>query len=90
MPEGQFSPLRLLMQATVEEVARQLTMIDFRVFSSIQSTELLNLSWSNPRRQHLAANVLAMINRSNNLAFWYVYVCLCVDWRFIFRDSSVV
>ncbi|KYR00579.1 Ras guanine nucleotide exchange factor [Tieghemostelium lacteum] len=53
-----------------EEIARQLTLIDFEIFSSIKPTELLNQSWNKPKLKHRSPNVLALIGRFNEISQW--------------------
>jgi hypothetical protein len=82
VPEGNFSPLGLVMQTTEAEIARQLTLIEFQIFARIkvilaawaeahffQPSELLNQAWSNPKFQYRSANVLSMVTRANTTAF---------------------
>jgi len=53
-----------------EEIARQLTLIDWRLFSAIHYTELLKKKWSGPNKDTEAHNTVEMINRFNKVAFW--------------------
>ncbi|PRP86068.1 aimless RasGEF [Planoprotostelium fungivorum] len=53
-----------------EELARQMTLIDYEIFSIIKPEELLNLAWSKPKLKHKAKNVLSMIDRFNNVSSW--------------------
>jgi len=57
-----------------QEIARQLTLIDFEYFRKIQSVEFMNLAWSKPRLKHRASNLLRMIDRFNRLSRWVVSV----------------
>lgn len=58
------------------EIARQLTIIEFELFANIQPTELLNQAWNKPKLKHRASNVLAMINRSNEVSGWVAAMIL--------------
>jgi hypothetical protein len=51
-----------------EEIARQLTCIEFSIFSLIKPTEFLNQAWNKPSLQHRSPNVLKMIDRFNNVS----------------------
>ncbi|EGC37703.1 hypothetical protein DICPUDRAFT_46357 [Dictyostelium purpureum] len=53
-----------------EEIARQLTLMDFEIFSNIKSTELLNQSWNKPKLRYRSPNVLTLINRFNEISQW--------------------
>jgi hypothetical protein len=53
-----------------EEIARQMTIIDFSLFAKIRPTELMNQAWSKPKRRHIAHNFLRLVERMNNLTLW--------------------
>ncbi|KAI6654258.1 Ras guanine nucleotide exchange factor K-like [Oopsacas minuta] len=59
-----------------EEVARQLTLIDFAIYSKIKPYELLNQAWAKPKYKHKAKNVHCLIERLNNLTLWVATVIL--------------
>ncbi|KJE88700.1 hypothetical protein CAOG_000298 [Capsaspora owczarzaki ATCC 30864] len=50
-----------------EEIARQLTLIDFRLFASIKPAELLGQAWNKESHHHRAMNVMALIKRINDV-----------------------
>ena len=66
--EGVDSPLEFILHITDEEIARQLTLIDFSMYSCIQPNEFLGLAWSKSQIQ--APNISRLINRLNAVAFW--------------------
>eukprot|EP00118_Oscarella_pearsei_P003292 m.13785 g.13785 ORF g.13785 m.13785 type:complete len:1275 (+) comp25228_c0_seq1:253-4077(+) len=53
-----------------EEIARQITLIDFKMFSAIKPSELLNQSWCRPKYKHKAQNLLKLIARVNCITKW--------------------
>ncbi|KAF2071514.1 hypothetical protein CYY_007175 [Polysphondylium violaceum] len=53
-----------------EEIARQLTLMDFEIFYNIKATELLNQSWNKPKLRSRSPNVLILINRFNEISQW--------------------
>ena len=53
-----------------EEVARQLTVVESKMFRAIEATELLGLAWSKDGREERARNVLAMSGRFNEVSRW--------------------
>ncbi|EGC30159.1 hypothetical protein DICPUDRAFT_41848, partial [Dictyostelium purpureum] len=53
-----------------EEISRQLTLMDFEIFSNIKATELLNQSWNKPKLRHRSPNVLSLIARFNEISEW--------------------
>ena len=61
-----------LMDVDETELARQLTLIDFDKFKSIQPRECLNQNWSRALaiKSVLAPNILAMISQFNKVSLW--------------------
>jgi hypothetical protein len=53
-----------------QELARQLTLIEAKLFNEIKPWELLNLAWSRKDKEQKAPNVLAMIKRTNLVTPW--------------------
>jgi hypothetical protein len=70
-------PSKILIVFTEEDIAKQLTLIDFGVYSKIRSTELLDQAWSKPKYKYRARNIARLIARSNDLTLW---VCSLVVW----------
>jgi len=64
------SPANLLFIFPEEEIARQLTLVDFQIYREILPAELLNQAWSKPKYRYRAKNVLTMISRSTILTRW--------------------
>jgi len=52
------------------EIARQLTLIDFEKFKSIQPRECLNQAWSKKDKEKRAPNIIAMIEQFNKVSCW--------------------
>eukprot|EP01117_Protostelium_nocturnum_P011672 TRINITY_DN4248_c0_g1_i1.p1 TRINITY_DN4248_c0_g1~~TRINITY_DN4248_c0_g1_i1.p1 ORF type:complete len:1192 (-),score=368.09 TRINITY_DN4248_c0_g1_i1:43-3618(-) len=52
------------------EIARQLTLQTWEQWSKIQPIEFFNQAWSKPKLQHLAPNIISMINSFNSFAAW--------------------
>ena len=61
-----------LLQLDDVELARQLTLLDFSKFKSIQPRECLNQNWSKKAeiKQRLAPNILGMISQFNSVSNW--------------------
>ncbi|KAJ5075568.1 ras guanine nucleotide exchange factor i-related [Anaeramoeba ignava] len=70
VPKNIFNSSLSLLDVDEEEIARQLTLVEFDIFSQIKPSELLNQAWSKPKLRHRAKNVLAMIQRFNDLSGW--------------------
>jgi len=49
------------------EVARQMTLIEFQLFSLIKRAEFLNSNWTKKDNEKLAPNLLAMISHGNHI-----------------------
>ena len=65
-----FSPKLKFEDIDEEEVARQITLIEWAMFKQIKPSELLNQAWSKARLKHRAQNVSALITRSNTFSVW--------------------
>ncbi|KAF7725698.1 hypothetical protein EC973_009415 [Apophysomyces ossiformis] len=52
------------------ELARQLTIMDFRLYSCIKPVECLDKNWGKGDSEHIAANVKASIEYSNQVTAW--------------------
>eukprot|EP01133_Synstelium_polycarpum_P003446 gene3446-3915_t len=59
-----------------EDIARQLTLIEFSIYSKIQTSEFLNQSWVKEKTRHLAPNIRAAIDRFNMMTKWVCTVIL--------------
>jgi len=64
------SPLAFFMELNESEVAKQLTLIEFKMFKNIKPSELLNQAWNKPKIQHKSPHVVTLINRANKISFW--------------------
>jgi hypothetical protein len=61
------------------EVARQLTLVTFHVFSKIETKELLNSQWTKVDKHTTAPNVTKLIERFNKLVLWVCEEILAFD-----------
>ena len=64
------TPANLLFIISEEEIARQITLVDFSIYRAIQPAELLNQAWSKEKYRYRAKNVLNLISRSTLMARW--------------------
>ena len=53
-----------------EEVARQITLIEFDLYKAIRPWECLGLAWSKKDKEKRAPNILKMIQRFNQVSKW--------------------
>lgn len=58
------------------DVAKQLTLIDFSIFSLIRPAELMNQAWTSKKLSHRAMHVCTFMNRVNNLSNWVATLIL--------------
>ncbi|KAJ6241713.1 ras guanine nucleotide exchange factor i-related [Anaeramoeba flamelloides] len=70
VPKNIFSKSLTLFDIDEEEIARQISIIDFGIFSKIRPAELLNCAWSKDKLKHRAKNVLKMTERFNAMSEW--------------------
>eukprot|EP00002_Diphylleia_rotans_P008724 TRINITY_DN1872_c0_g1_i1.p1 TRINITY_DN1872_c0_g1~~TRINITY_DN1872_c0_g1_i1.p1 ORF type:complete len:728 (-),score=130.63 TRINITY_DN1872_c0_g1_i1:227-2410(-) len=70
VPKNVFSPTLEYTDVDEEEIARQLTLVDFALFAAIQPSELLNQAWTKPKLKHRCPNLLRLIQRFNDLSAW--------------------
>ncbi|KAL6061251.1 Ras guanine nucleotide exchange factor domain-containing protein [Balamuthia mandrillaris] len=78
---GWCTHIELFTQYEPEEIARQLTMIDYRLYKNIQPLELLQQSWNKPRLRYRATNVRGLIDRLNRTSFWVASMILWPEKR---------
>jgi hypothetical protein len=85
VPEGGYSPADLILQSSESEIARQMTLIEFRIFSKLKGSELLNQAWNREKLKYKSPNVLDLISRANRISFW---VASCVVWHTKLADRA--
>ncbi|KAJ3446948.1 guanine nucleotide exchange factor [Anaeramoeba flamelloides] len=70
VPKNIFSKTLTLFDIDELEIARQLSIIDSKIFLKIKPAELLNCAWSKEKLKHRAKNLLDFIDRFNNISLW--------------------
>lgn len=78
-----------ILQCDSEEIARQLTLMEWQLYSSIKMYELVGLAWTKKDKATKAANVLAIINRFNYVSEW-VSTIVCMSERVKDRIKVIV
>ena len=68
VPKNIFSQTLHIWDISDLEISRQLTIIEFNLFSAIRPRELLNQSWKHPKRQKISPNILKMLARFQDLS----------------------
>ncbi|KAH3743003.1 Ras guanine nucleotide exchange factor Q [Pelomyxa schiedti] len=58
------------------EIARQLSLMEFDIFRTIQAKEMFSLSWSKKDKELKSPNLLAMIHKFNTISNW-VSLSIC-------------
>jgi len=79
IPEEGLCLSDLFLVLPAQDIAEQLTLIDFDIFKNIKPNELLNQSWNKPKLKHRAPNVIAAIQRSTRVSFWVATMVLSQD-----------
>jgi hypothetical protein len=70
VPKNIFSPNLAWEDVDDEEIARQLTLIEFEYFYKIRASEFLHQSWSKAKYKHRAPHIIALIRRFNHISEW--------------------
>ncbi len=71
------NPAKVLLVFSEEEIAKQLTLIDFGIYVKIRVSELLDQAWSKAKYKYRARNIAKLIARSNDVTLW---VCSLIVW----------
>ncbi|KAL9651333.1 hypothetical protein ABK040_001285 [Willaertia magna] len=76
-----------LLQWQASEVARQITIIDMKIFKKIENNEFYNSAWSDPKYKYeLAPNISALTDRVNNMSYW-VQTCILTETNLEIRRA---
>jgi len=63
-----------------KELARQMTLIEYRLFAAINPSECVSQHWMSKRKEELAPNILRMISRFNDVSNWVASeIVKCTD-----------
>ena len=68
-----------LIELHPEEVARQLTLLEFDLYRAIRPWECLGLAWSKKDKETKAPNILKMIQRFNQVSQWIATEIVSTD-----------
>jgi len=79
IPAGGISPLDVFHATNAEQIAQQLTIVDFAMYSNLRGSEFLNQSWNKPQLKHRSPNVVNLIQRSTRLSLWIASMVLHED-----------
>ena len=55
------------------EFARQMALVDHKLYRSIRPSEFLHLNWTRKDKATLAPNILKMISQFNRVGEWVIY-----------------
>lgn len=61
-----------VLRISADELANQLTLLDFQVFSAIRPDELKSCSWTKKNKHIVTPNIVAFTRRFNHTSFWTV------------------
>ena len=60
----------VLLDSSPEEIAKQLTLLDFKFFSSINLREFLELNWMKKDKKYSSLGMTQFIQWSNHVSYW--------------------
>eukprot|EP01130_Rhizamoeba_saxonica_P003254 TRINITY_DN1390_c0_g1_i1.p1 TRINITY_DN1390_c0_g1~~TRINITY_DN1390_c0_g1_i1.p1 ORF type:complete len:956 (-),score=231.94 TRINITY_DN1390_c0_g1_i1:343-3210(-) len=63
-----------LLEQNAEEIARQITMIEWEIWNDIKPWECLGLAWTSKDKEDKSPNILRMIERFNYVSGWVATV----------------
>lgn len=75
----------VFMNISDEELAKQMTLVDFNIYRSIQAQELLNTAWSSEKLNHRSPNVTNLLGRLNNISN---FICTLILWQETKKDRA--
>lgn len=61
-----------VLRLPASDLAAQITILDFKVFTNIQTEELESCGWTKKDKCIIAPNIVAFTRRFNNISFWVV------------------
>ena len=66
----------MLLTWNTEEIAKQLTLIDLKMFKKIQINQLMIKRWTKPAYHKECKEIVDAIHRFNSMSFWVQYVII--------------
>eukprot|EP00003_Mantamonas_plastica_P005601 TRINITY_DN1451_c0_g1_i2.p1 TRINITY_DN1451_c0_g1~~TRINITY_DN1451_c0_g1_i2.p1 ORF type:complete len:935 (+),score=355.13 TRINITY_DN1451_c0_g1_i2:355-2805(+) len=79
IPKNVFLPSLSWKDVSAQELARQITVMDWHAFGMVRANEFYRLAWSKDRLKHLSPNLLSTIDRFNGLSMFVITQVLSVE-----------
>lgn len=76
VPKNIFSNTLQLTDIDEQEIAKQITLMEYVTYSQIRPIELLNCAWSNVKLKHRAVNLIKSTVRFNQVSNWVARMIL--------------
>ena len=72
IPDNTSNKKNRLLELNPEELAQQLTLMDFEFFSALDTREFLELNWMKSDKEERAPTIVKLTRWTNHVAFWIV------------------
>jgi len=73
-----YAPYEIVLLGDELDIAQQLTLIEFDIYSQVKEMELLGQAWSSEKKSHISQNVSQLLQRANRTANW-VSTCVLIQ-----------
>lgn len=68
----------IFLNISIEELSKQLTLVDYNIYKSIRVQELLNTAWNSDKLKHRSPNITHLLGRLNEISNFF---CSMILWQ---------